>query len=120
MVSQPWYGQAYVAVKEGTYYFKVFFAELVALLHREGKTAYTFLQELYERYVKMWYCFVTLLILCVIRYGYFQVSFLLGRPKLYLQFAFRPTTAILFVMTHLSLTKSLHTLEIMMGRLVFP
>jgi len=28
----------------------VFFAELVALLHREGKTAYTFLQELYERY----------------------------------------------------------------------
>jgi len=28
----------------------VFFAELVALLHREGKTASSFLQELYDRY----------------------------------------------------------------------
>jgi phosphomannomutase len=28
----------------------VFFAELVALLHREGKTASSFLEELYERY----------------------------------------------------------------------
>ena len=33
--------------------FKVFFAELVALLHREGKTASSFLQELYERYVSI-------------------------------------------------------------------
>jgi hypothetical protein len=55
MVLQPWYVQAYVAVGEDTHHFKVFFAELVALLHKEKKTAYTFLQELYERYVKMWY-----------------------------------------------------------------
>ena len=63
MVSQPWYGQAYVAVGEDTHFFKVFFAELVTLLHSEGKTAYTFLQELYERYVKMCY-YITLPILC--------------------------------------------------------
>jgi hypothetical protein len=49
-----------VAVREDTHLFKVFFAELVALLHKEGKTASTFLQELYERYVRMWYHFVTL------------------------------------------------------------
>jgi phosphomannomutase len=33
--------------------FKAFFAELVASLHREGKTASSFLQELYERYVSI-------------------------------------------------------------------
>lgn len=31
--------------------FQVFFAELVALLHRKGKTASGFLQELYDRCV---------------------------------------------------------------------
>lgn len=36
---------------EDTDCLKVFFAELVALLHREGKSASIFLQELYERYV---------------------------------------------------------------------
>lgn len=38
---------------EGTDCFQVFFAELVALLHREGKTASRFLQELYDRYVNI-------------------------------------------------------------------
>ena len=47
-------------VRKDTHFFKVFFAELVALLHTEGKTASTFLQELYKRYVRMWYPFVTL------------------------------------------------------------
>ena len=106
------------AVREDTHSFKVFFAELVALLNTEGKTASTFLQELYKRYVRMWHHFVTLPT-CVYRYGYFQVSLLSSRPKLYLQFAFRPIIAILSVMTHLSLIKSLHTLGIIMGRLVF-
>ena len=47
-------------VREDTHFFKVFFAELVTLLHKEGKTACTFLQELYERYVRLWYHSVTL------------------------------------------------------------
>jgi phosphomannomutase len=38
---------------EGADNFQVFFAELVALLHREGKTASGFLQELYDRCVSI-------------------------------------------------------------------
>ena len=52
MVSQPRYRPALGSIPgENTDCFKVFFAELVALLHREEKTASSFLQELYDRYV---------------------------------------------------------------------
>lgn len=53
MASQPRYRPALAGVPEDTDCFKVFFAELVALLRREGKTASSFLQELYERYVSI-------------------------------------------------------------------
>src|SRR5258707_11221799 len=73
-------------------------------------------------WVRMPYHFLTFPIPCVTRYGYFQVSQLLGEKKsaLHLRVAFRPTTAISSVTTRLLLTRSSHGSEIMMGKLVFP
>jgi hypothetical protein len=51
MVSQLRYGVGLESVRDEILTIcKVFFAELVALLHGEGKTASSFLRELYDRY----------------------------------------------------------------------
>jgi hypothetical protein len=66
MVSQPRYTLARISLPERARSFltKVFFAELVASLHREGKTASSYLQELYDRYIcaYVWRYLATLLI----------------------------------------------------------
>ena len=62
--------------EEGPECLQVFFAELVAKLHSEGKTASEFLQELYDRYVKLVRGTIDVCqsCVCVARYGYFEVS----------------------------------------------
>jgi hypothetical protein len=116
MVSQPRYRPALGQHSgENTDCLKVFFAELVALLHREGKTATIFLQELYDRYVVS--KAVSFIDFTVTRYGYFQVSLPFSENRYYiLSSLFRPTTAISSATTRLSLTGSSHGLEIMTCR----
>jgi hypothetical protein len=53
---------------------KVFFAELVASLHREGRTASSYLQDLYGRYALNRMSHNDSSDPDIYRYGYFQVG----------------------------------------------